>query len=127
MRERPSAKDPFLVRFAREWGWRAYAIPVLLVLTIIVVVDVVRDAGEETGCRRRRAAQGPRARGRVRREPRRRQLPPGGPFTEESSGIYVPVDLVAAGARATTTVMRYAVESRTPSTRRFGGADASAR
>ncbi|QGU02661.1 hypothetical protein CKALI_09030 [Corynebacterium kalinowskii] len=42
--------EPPLVRFAREYGWRAYAIPVLLVITIWVFVDVVRGTGEqETG------------------------------------------------------------------------------
>lgn len=34
--------EPPLVKFAREYGWRAYAIPVLLVITIWVVVDVLR-------------------------------------------------------------------------------------
>ena len=32
-----------LGRFVTTWGWRAYAIPVLLVLTALVVADVVRD------------------------------------------------------------------------------------
>lgn len=37
------SRESFFVRFARKWGWRAYAIPVLLVLTVIVVADVIRD------------------------------------------------------------------------------------
>ncbi|MEJ5997367.1 DUF3152 domain-containing protein [Corynebacterium sp. H130] len=34
-----------LVRFAKEYGWRAYAIPVLLVITLWIIVDVVRGQG----------------------------------------------------------------------------------
>ena len=30
-------------RFVSTWGWRAYAIPVLIVLTALVLADVVRD------------------------------------------------------------------------------------
>lgn len=32
-----------MVRFAREYGWRAYAIPVLLVITVWILVDVIRQ------------------------------------------------------------------------------------
>ncbi|MFV8381084.1 DUF3152 domain-containing protein [Corynebacterium hindlerae] len=35
--------EPVLVRFAREYGWRAYAIPVLLVVTIWILVDITRN------------------------------------------------------------------------------------
>lgn len=41
--------DPPLVRFAREFGWRAYAIPVLLVITLWLIVDIVRTPEEENG------------------------------------------------------------------------------
>lgn len=41
MAERHSQNESILVRFARQFGWRAYAIPVLIVLTIWVIVDIV--------------------------------------------------------------------------------------
>lgn len=39
-------REPFLVRFAREYGWRAYAIPVLAVITIWVFVDIFTSSGD---------------------------------------------------------------------------------
>lgn len=39
--------EPPLVKFAREYGWRAYAVPVLLVITIWVFVDVFSGSGEQ--------------------------------------------------------------------------------
>jgi len=35
-----SSSEPLLVRFARDYGWRAYAIPALVVITLWVLVDV---------------------------------------------------------------------------------------
>lgn len=111
-----SRTEPFLVRFAREWGWRAYAIPVLLVLTIIVVVDVVRGAdATDNGDGDVRAAEtgkaGPVPGGGFGENRDVGELPPGGPYTERSSGVYVesgtPSPQVGVGA---TTVLRYAVE-----------------
>ncbi|OOL28546.1 membrane protein, partial [Rhodococcus rhodochrous] len=34
-----------LGRFVATYGWRAYAIPVLAVLTVIVLVDALRTGG----------------------------------------------------------------------------------
>ena len=34
-----------LARFAQSYGWRAYAIPVLAVLTVVLLVVTIRDAG----------------------------------------------------------------------------------
>lgn len=45
---RRSPESP-LVRFAREYGWRAYAIPVLAVLTVFVLVDVFFSDATESG------------------------------------------------------------------------------
>ena len=36
-----------LVRFAREYGWRAYAIPVLAVLTVFVIVNMLQNPDGE--------------------------------------------------------------------------------
>lgn len=127
------SKESFFVRFAREWGWRAYAIPVLLVLTVIVVVDVVRDVrDEETGLSAvtSELPRGPVPEGGYAENLDVGQLPPGGPFTEESSGTFVPVDLVAVaqgGQGDDADAMRYAVEIEdTVDPARFGGADAFA-
>ena len=36
----PGSREAALARYARELGWRAYAIPVLVVITVWVLVDV---------------------------------------------------------------------------------------
>ncbi|MFF3574907.1 DUF3152 domain-containing protein [Nocardia jiangxiensis] len=36
-------------RFVSTYGWRAYALPVLIVVTILVVVNAVRDSGNSGG------------------------------------------------------------------------------
>ena len=125
------SRESFFVRFARKWGWRAYAIPVLLVLTVIVVADVIRDVrGEETGMSAATSElpQGPVPEGGYAENLDVGQLPPGGPFTEDSSGVFVPVDLVSDQVGAgEDTIMRYAVEIEdTVDPVRFGGADAFA-
>ncbi|WP_295623870.1 DUF3152 domain-containing protein [uncultured Corynebacterium sp.] len=126
------SKESPLVRFARDWGWRAYAIPVLVVLTIIVVVDVVQDlrSDDETGtvASTSELPQGPVPEGGYDENLDVGQLPPGGPFTEDSSGVFVPIDLVkdqvGVGNQSLT---RYAVEIEdTVDPARFGGADAFA-
>lgn len=129
MAERPAARDPFLVRFAREWGWRAYAIPVLLVLTIIVVADVVRDTGageDPVPAAMHGGEQGPVPEGGYGENLDVGELPPGGPYTEASSGVFVPAGapsprVGAAGAPVT----KYTVEIEdTIDPAVFGGSDA---
>ena len=125
------SRESFFVRFAREWGWRAYAIPVLLVLTVIVVVDVVQDVREEeTGMSAATSElpHGPIPEGGYAENLDVGQLPPGGPYTEESSGVFDPVDFVADRVgEGEETVLRYAVEIEdTVDPARFGGADAFA-
>ncbi|MFC3848972.1 DUF3152 domain-containing protein [Corynebacterium hansenii] len=125
------SRESFFVRFARDWGWRAYAIPVLMVLTVIVVVDVVQDVrGEETGpsAQTSELPHGPVPEGGYGKNLDVGQLPPGGPFTEESSGVFVPVDLVSEKVgKGEKKVLRYAVEIEdTVDPARFGGADAFA-
>lgn len=90
-----------LVRFAREYGWRAYAIPVLLVITLWVIVDVARGQGAAEDS----AAPSPAARSTsVAPETSRGSgpipadaaqadvptgaLPSGGPFTQRGDGTY---------------------------------------
>ncbi|MFE5703359.1 DUF3152 domain-containing protein [Rhodococcus koreensis] len=43
--ERQARKQSRIGRFVSTYGWRAYAIPILLVVTVLVVVDAVRDTG----------------------------------------------------------------------------------
>ncbi|MHA2788288.1 DUF3152 domain-containing protein [Corynebacterium sp. S7] len=95
--------EAFLVRFAREYGWRAYAIPVLAVITIFVVVDVVRTPSEDasaadytsevsssTGSRTPSASRGPGP------DPSQSnpvqidmsRLPAGGSFTQQGEKTY---------------------------------------
>lgn len=125
------AGESIFVRLAREWGWRAYAIPVLLVLTVIVVVDVVRDVGDgDSGGAAvvDELPTGPVPEGGYAENLDIGQLPPGGDFTDESSGVFVPVDLLSARVgEGRKTFMRYAVEIEdTIDPNRFGGSDAFA-
>ncbi|MEJ6019101.1 DUF3152 domain-containing protein [Corynebacterium sp. H113] len=134
------ANEPFLVRFAREWGWRAYAIPVLAVLTVVVLFDVFTnpDAAEESapGTETQTISQssdetqrsGPIPDGEFKGNPDVGALPPGGPYTEKSSGQYKEVG--SAGPKVgegTTKTYRYAVTIEDSiDTHRIGGVDAFA-
>ncbi|WP_373291547.1 DUF3152 domain-containing protein [Nocardia camponoti] len=40
--ERPTKKQSAVGRFVRTYGWRAYALPVLLIITVVVGVDAMR-------------------------------------------------------------------------------------
>ncbi|WP_227999212.1 DUF3152 domain-containing protein [Nocardia australiensis] len=44
--ERAAKKQSALGRFVSTYGWRAYALPVLFVVTVLVVVDAVRDGSD---------------------------------------------------------------------------------
>lgn len=112
-------RESFFVRFAREYGWRAYAIPVLGVVTAFVLVNMVQNPGES-------AVAGPpadtseqaAARSETRTpaalpegEPGLEQLPPGGPFTERGAGTYHEAGVPGAAAgQGTEQVIRYVVE-----------------
>ncbi len=117
------------VRFARDFGWRAYAIPVLLVITIWVLADVFSTPAEESGNGDvdGTAASTPGETGEERTpEPGDSgpnpadspalaipptELPPGGPFAERGAGTYRVVGApgMAAG-EGTEKVIRYVVE-----------------
>ncbi|MGW5270425.1 DUF3152 domain-containing protein [Rhodococcus sp. NPDC003994] len=43
--ERTAKKRSRVGRFVATYGWRAYALPILLVVTVLVIVDAVRDPG----------------------------------------------------------------------------------
>ncbi|APT06783.1 hypothetical protein BSP99_04375 [Corynebacterium glutamicum] len=93
-----SSKEPFLVRFARDYGWRAYAIPVLTVITVWVLFDVFSAdqpangaSGEastslSTPTSTLRAGPDP-----AQAEPQSvplTELPPGGSYTETGAGTF---------------------------------------
>nr|WP_305095317.1 DUF3152 domain-containing protein [Prescottella sp. R16] len=44
--ERDARKQSRLGRFVTMYGWRAYAVPILLVVTVLVLVDAVRGGGD---------------------------------------------------------------------------------
>ncbi|QPK83719.1 DUF3152 domain-containing protein [Corynebacterium qintianiae] len=138
-----SAQEPFFVRFAHEYGWRAYAIPVLAVITVCVLANMAANPDDaavaapaaetvavDTG------VAGGRGEGSASREPATlpegdlglEDLPPGGPFTEDGEGTYreVGVPGTAAGS-GDELVLRYAVEVENGlDTSRYGGDDAFA-
>ena len=121
-----SSSEPLLVRFARDYGWRAYAIPALVVITLWVLVDVfimpdngaissqmqaastANDGGENATsqpegpdpAKADRGAQLPVG-----------DLPPGGSFTETGQGTYhlVPGTMPKVGAGDERT-FKYVIE-----------------
>lgn len=137
------ASESFLVRFAREFGWRAYAIPVLAVITAFVLFDIFASgaedaapgtpgsttassgtAGDDTSDR----GPGPDpADGSVQLPPT--QLPPGGEFAQAGGGTYRVIGApgTAAGEGAEET-FRYVIEvEEGVDTAEYGGDDAVAR
>lgn len=92
------SSEPFLVRFARVYGWRAYAIPVLTVITVWVLVDVfsgdqpASSASEETSTSFSTPAStlrsGPDPADAEPRSVPLTELPPGGQYTQTGAGTY---------------------------------------
>lgn len=106
------------MRFARNYGWRAYAIPVLIVLTVWVLVDVFRPQPDSPtpGSMSSSAATsdmmtGPRPADESVKAIPKTELPPGANYTEQGKGTYRVVG--HAGAKAGTDhkkVFRYIIE-----------------
>ncbi|MDN8622200.1 DUF3152 domain-containing protein [Corynebacterium sanguinis] len=137
-------KEPsFFVRFAREYGWRAYAIPVLAVLTVFVLVNMVSNPGEAvvaspvadtSDSRQGDSAHNHEA--SPAHEPAKlpegsvglEDLPPGGPFTERGEGTFRTIGAPGAAAgRGEELVLRYIVEVENGlDTSLYGGDDAFA-
>ena len=122
-----------LARYARELGWRAYAIPVLLVITIWVLVDVFTapaDPGETgaagqatettaTESEDETASESNDDEGRSGPNPADdpdqqlplNQLPPGGPYTEQGEGTFRTVGTPGMTAgEGEDMVVRFVVE-----------------
>lgn len=49
VRRASGVRGGWFVRFAARWGWRAYAVPVLAVLTVLALVDVVVTGTGQAG------------------------------------------------------------------------------
>lgn len=115
--------EPVWVRYARELGWRAYAIPVLAVITIWVLVDIFTSpAAETTGSAARdpsvpetaqtsQELSGPDPADSEPIDVPGTELPPGAPYTEEGAGTYRPIGTPGMTAgEGTEQVIRYVIE-----------------
>ncbi|WP_448851404.1 DUF3152 domain-containing protein [Corynebacterium sp. 335C] len=93
--------ESWAVRTAHRLGWRAYVIPVLVVITAWVVVDVVRGTGEDAPAgeagHAEHAAPGPTP-GGFATQPSAGVLPPGPDFAVEGSGNFLTVGAPGAAA-----------------------------
>ena len=131
--ERQACKQSKLGKFVAVYGWRAYAIPILLVVTVLVLVDAVRGgvvtdqtAAVDPGFGARSTSTDgtdvigvpPKADGNFAESIPSGSLPEGGPFTVTGAGTWHVVpgtrDQVGhgAGKRSSPTRSR----SRTAST-----------
>ncbi|WP_373283737.1 DUF3152 domain-containing protein [Nocardia tenerifensis] len=126
-RERPERgvkKQSALGRFVSTYGWRAYALPVLFAVTVLVIVDAVRGSDPVTtvagvpglGHLSPRAASdgiigGPTGDGHFPADLPTGALPEGGKFAETGTGTWhvVPGSTPQVGA-GTASVFRYTVE-----------------
>lgn len=124
--ERAAKKQSALGRFVSTYGWRAYALPVLFVVTVLVVVDAVRGAdpsamaGGEPGLgklspRGEHAGNiiggAPPGDGHFPTDLPTGALPEGGPFTEVGANVWhvVPGSSAQVGT-GSEFVFRYTVE-----------------
>lgn len=126
-----------LARFADTYGWRAYAIPVLAVVTALLIWSIVNTPAGETVGDTSRAPQGAMGHngGQGATVPDMpegsvalTELPPGGPFTEEGKGTFRPVgELGMSVGEGQEKVVRFSteVEDRVD-TSSFGGDDSFA-
>ncbi|GAA1473590.1 DUF3152 domain-containing protein [Corynebacterium felinum] len=139
------------MRFARQYGWRAYAIPVLAVITLWVLYDVVTHPIENSQSLIAQASQqqsnpdntatsnaeqggensrgaGPSPAGKQLPALQATQLPNGGSFTVKGTGHYRTVGKPGAAAgQGTEKTFRYVIEIEEGiNTASYGGDDAFA-
>lgn len=138
-------KESFFVRFARDYGWRAYAIPVLAVITVWVLFDVfLRPTNTEQTASNQPVGQQeaattetslvepPRAPNPADSKPRDiplTELPAGGKYTQTGKGTYKIVGTAGAQAgegKEKTYTYVVEVEEGVDATA-YGGGDAFAR
>lgn len=129
--------EPVWVRYARDWGWRAYAIPVLAVITIWVLVDVFASPTTEADNSAATVSSSPETStprsgpNPANAEPVQvppTELPPGAPYTEQGEGTYRVIGNPGMTAgEGTERVIRYVIEVENGvSTASMGGDDALA-
>ncbi|WPF66660.1 MULTISPECIES: DUF3152 domain-containing protein [unclassified Corynebacterium] len=108
-----------LVRFARDYGWRAYAIPVLAVITVWVLWDMVAaPSGENTTARETTASSTHTEDGKRGPVPSDEELttatdelPAGGAYTERGNGKYRVIGTPGMTAgEGREKVVRYVIE-----------------
>lgn len=136
-----SANESFLVRFAKEYGWRAYAIPVLTVITVWVLYDVFisptpepivatsgTQAGEGSGHEEQEGNVGPDPADQPAIAIAAEELPAGGPYTEKGDTTYRQVGVAGAAAgEGKEKTFTYVVEVENGvDTAGYGGDDAFA-
>nr|WP_226436174.1 DUF3152 domain-containing protein [Rhodococcus yananensis] len=132
--ERKVRKQSPLGRFVATYGWRAYAVPILTVATVLVVWDAVRapgvaPAGGDDGTAETVAARAPAADGAFPQDLASGALPDGGAFTESGAGTWrvVPGTSEQVGS-GETQVFTYTVEVEDGvDTAAYGGDQAVAR
>nr|WP_255450353.1 DUF3152 domain-containing protein [Skermania sp. ID1734] len=124
--ERRAKRQTRLGRFASAYGWRAYAIPVLLVVTVLVVIDALRGGGGSDSVVDELPGLGslnaqthstdildapPKGDGKFGADIASVALPGGGPFTVSGAGNWhiVPGTTGQVG-RGTVRVFTYTVE-----------------
>lgn len=123
MHSRPA--ESALARYARELGWRAYAIPVLVVITVWVLVDVFTAPGNgdpepapgtasvtaTSDTRDRDGRHGPDPADAPAQHLAANELPPGGFYAEQGAGTFRPVGAPGMTAgEGTERVVRFVVE-----------------
>lgn len=135
-----------LVHFAREYGWRAYAVPVLAVVTVFVLINMVQNPGDTvvdtaqsadagTTGRTPRSAEGEGPTEEIAPadlpiwDLDEKTLPPGGPYAEAGEKTFYEVGTPGASAgKGDELVQRYVVEvEHGVDTTGYGGDDAFAR
>ena len=128
-------REPALTRFVRTYGWRAYAIPVLTVITGLVLWSIAHTPADESVSKSSRTPDGAATsseRKTVESMPEGEvgitELPPGGPYTEQGAGTFRPVGqpglVIGQGEEK---VVRFATEVEDGvDTRGYGGDDAFA-
>lgn len=140
-----STTDGRLATFAREYGWRAYAIPVLAVITVFVLINIAQNPDSGVVSAAETAEQGSETasaaadseemeEGLAEREPAElpegmldvNHLPPGGPYAETGTGQFHEVGVPgAAGGAGEEMTVRYVVEvEEGVDTAPYGGPDA---
>ncbi len=97
----PTGRRPGpLRRFVRTWGWRAYALPVLTVLTVLCGVDAANGSTAAAAGRRGLVGRGRRRRPPTRAGRRRPSPAPASPAKPTPTGIYVDDGGAGTGAPA---------------------------